>query len=160
MAGAAEIGQAVSAARFYLDWPGAGKIAISEVSNIQSKVVGQEYIYNDASGETRYTKQFGKTEPPTVTIKRALDKTGSTALLKLHALARVKDRKAIGDYVSIVVLDAVRLNDDPAEVYTLEKAWVSEISIQGLKAGDSQVATMDVKIVCESINATVELVGK
>lgn len=145
------IGQVVSAARFYLEWPvpgGTDKIAISEVSNIQSKVASQEYIYNDARGQTVYTKQFGKTEPPTVTLKRALDKDGSRAILALHAAARAKSRKGVAD-ARIVVMDAT--GEDPAEVYILTNAWVSEVSIQGLKAGDSQVATMDVKITCEEI---------
>jgi phage tail-like protein len=150
MATATTQSQVISAARFILDFTNLGKIAFSELSGITSKVVPQEYIYNNDKGETIHTKQFGKTEPPTVTLKRGLDAAGNAKLMAWHAYARAGDPVARGDG-TLTIMDA---KGEGQIVYTLHHAWCSELVISGMKAGDSAVATIECKITCESIAVT------
>lgn len=142
--------QVVTAARFYLQFTNLGTIAFAELSGITSKVGSQEYIYNDDKGNTIHTKQFGKTEPPTVTLKRGLDEAGNAKLMAWHGMARQGVPAARGDG-TLTVMDAA--GNDPI-VYTLQNAWCSEITVSGMKAGDSAVATIEVKITCENIVVT------
>jgi phage tail-like protein len=139
--------QVVTAARFYLNFTNLGTIAFSELQGITSKVGSQEYIYNDEKGATIHTKQFGKTEPPTVTLKRGLDTAGNAKLMAWHAMARAGDPGARGDG-TLTVMDA---SGKQEIVYTLHNAWCSELVVSGMKAGDSAVATIECKVTCESI---------
>lgn len=142
--------QVVSAARFYLSFHNLGTIAFSELGGISSKVTSQEYIYNDDKGNTIHTKQFGKTEPPTVTLKRGLDAAGNAKLMVWHGMAREGKAAARGDG-TLTVMNAA--GGEPI-VYTLQNAWLSEITISGMKAGDSAVAMIECKITCENIVVT------
>ncbi|ONI81525.1 hypothetical protein ALI144C_19620 [Actinosynnema sp. ALI-1.44] len=143
--------QVVSAARFVIDFMGSpmGRIAFSELTGISSKVASSEYIYNDDTGKTVNTKQFGKTDPPTISLKRALDAAGSKQLLLWHAQAREGDPQARVDG-TLTVMDASGGSDNKI-VYKLQGAWCSELNIAGMKAGSSDVATIECKIACESI---------
>lgn len=152
--GAETQSQVISAARFVIDFPGSvvGRIAFSELSGIQSKVASTEYIYNDDKGATVHTKQYGKTEPPTITLKRGLDKDGNDKLLAWHVLARRGKSEAHADgTLSVYSTDADA--SSPELVYLIEEAWCSDLSISGMKAGDSSVATIECKITCSSITA-------
>lgn len=142
--------QVVSAARFYLTFTNLGTIAFSELGGISSKVGALEYIFNDDKGNTIHTKQFGKTEPPTITLKRGLDSAGNNKLMAWHAMARQGLAAARGDG-TLTVMDAS--GAEPI-VYTLQNAWCSEIQVSGMKAGDSAVATIEIKITCEHIVVT------
>jgi len=141
--------QVISAARFYIEFTNLGRIAFSELGGISSKVASQEYIYNTSEGATVHTKQYGKTEPPTITLKRGLDIDGNARLMAWHAMARVGQSDGRGDGF-LVVMDADTLTK--VEItYDLHNAWCSELTISGMKAGDSAVATIECKITCESI---------
>lgn len=142
-------GQVVTAPRFYLWFTNLGTIAFSEMGGITSKVGSQEYIYNDDKGNTFHTKQFGKTDPPVITLKRGLDKAGNAKILTWHALARAGDPTARGD-AFLTVMDASG-NEDEKIVYDLEGAWCSEVIIGSMKAGDASVAMIECKITCENI---------
>lgn len=151
MASAETQQQVVSAARFIIELTNLGRIAFSELGGITSKVASQEYIYNNANGETFHTKQFGKTEPPTITLKRGLDLDGNNRLLAWHLMARNGDPTARGDGF-LIVMDASK--SAPEIKYNLINAWCSELVISGIKAGDSAVATIECKITCEQITGT------
>lgn len=139
--------QVITAARFYLNFTNLGTIAFSELQGITSKVASQEYIFNDDKGQTIHTKQYGKTEPPTITLKRGLDAEGNAALLRWHAYARVGDPAGRGDG-TLTIMDA---NGKGQIVYTLHHAWCSELQVTSMKAGDSAVAMIECKVTCESI---------
>jgi phage tail-like protein len=151
MGDGAQQAQVVSAARFVIDFPGTplGRIAFSELGGISSKVASQEYIYNDDQGNTVHTKQYGKTDPPTVTVKRGLDADGNGRLLAWHLLARQGLPAARGDG-TLTIKDA---SGNIEISYALEGAWCSELTISGVKAGASDVATIECKITCERIAA-------
>lgn len=142
----------VSAARFVADFKGTpmGTLAFSELGGINSKVGSQEYIYNDARGDTVHTKQFGKTEPPTITLKRGLDAVGNERILLWHELARRGDPTARQDGT----LSIFRAGSQQCEAwYTIHNAWISEVSISSMKAGASDIAMIECKITCERIVA-------
>lgn len=142
----------VSAARFVADFQGTpmGTLAFSELGGINSKVGAQEYIYNDARGETVHTKQFGKTDPPTIVLKRGLDAVGNERILLWHEMARNGDPLARQDGT----LSVFRAGGTQREAwYTIHKAWISEVSITSMKAGSSDVAMIECKITCERIVA-------
>jgi phage tail-like protein len=142
----------VSAARFVADFPTSpmGRMAFSELGGISSKVASQEYIYNDENGHTVHTKQFGKTDPPTITLKRGVDQTGTANILAWHLLARKGDPSArVPGTLNIYALN----EEEPTSRYLIEGAWLSEVSITSMKAGSSDVAMIECKITCEEIKA-------
>lgn len=142
--------QVVSAAQFRLEVPPNPPIALSEISGINSRVGSTEYIFNDPkTGESFHTKQFGKTEPPTVIVKRGLDHSGNNVLLTWHAAARAGRRDGVLD-VSLVIAP-VGGGKDSEIVYLLEKAWIQELNISAMKAGDGQISYIEAKITCEKI---------
>jgi phage tail-like protein len=140
--------QVISAARFIIEFSQPmGQIAFSELAGISSKVGSQEYIYNDDKGNTIHTKQFGKTEPPTVTLKRALDSEGSKLIMNWHKVARGGDSAARQDGL----LKVMGGDGKNQVIYKLHHAWCSEVTISGMKAGSSDVATIECKLTCEEI---------
>jgi hypothetical protein len=142
-------GQVASAGRFIAEFPGTpiGRMAFSELGGINSKVTPSEYIFNDDRGVTQHTKQFGKTEPPTVTVKRAVDRAGTTALMLWHQMAREGNDQA-RQPGTLTVFDA---GGNAQAVYMLEDAWLSEINISSVKAGAADVAMIECKITCQEI---------
>jgi tail tube protein gp19 len=151
MAGPADTqSQVVSAARFVADFKGTPMqtIAFSELGGINSKVVASEYIFNDVRGETVHTKQFGKTEPPTIVLKRALDAAGNAAILLWHEKARAGAPDARADGTLSVFAPGSK---SPDTVYVIHNAWISEVTISSMKAGASDVAMIECKLTCESI---------
>ncbi|MGX7826371.1 phage tail protein [Actinokineospora sp. 24-640] len=141
--------QVVSAPQFFLQAMHLPPIGFSELGSVTSKVGSVEYIYNDARGNTHHTKQFGKTEPPTVTLKAALDKTSANQLLLWHNMARAGDKSVRGD--ALLTLNDASGGQDNKIVYVLENAWCAEVMITGMKAGDNSVVSIEVKITCEKI---------
>ncbi|WP_112242953.1 phage tail protein [Kribbella monticola] len=143
-------GNVVSAARFVADFPGSpmGRMAFSELGGINSKVATQEYIYNDETGRTVHTKQFGKTDPPMITVKRAVDQAGTNAILLWHKMAREGNPRARVPG-TLTVYDA---SGQQQAIYFLTNAWLSEVNISSLKAGASDVALIECKITCEEIS--------
>ncbi len=141
--------QVVSAASFVVEFTGSpiGRMAFSELGGITSKVASQEYIFSDANGKVNHTKQFGKTEPPTISVKRGLDQAGSNAILAWHAFARSGDNSARCPG-TLTVFDA---GGTVQATYHLEEAWISEVNITSVKAGTSDVAMIECKITCASI---------
>jgi tail tube protein gp19 len=141
----------VTAATFVIDFPGTpvGRMDFSELGGINSKVASQEYLYSDATGKLVHTKQFGKTDPPTINLKRAVDKAGTNAILAWHELARTGSAAARADGTLSVYGPGGQTV--ATAVYIINGAWISEVSISSMKAGSSDVAMIDCKITCEKI---------
>jgi hypothetical protein len=119
----------ITAARFIVSIDGV-ETAFSELSGINSEVESSEYIAVDPQGNIVHTKQYGKTKPPTVTLKRGVDNNGQMWVWHQQ------------------VQDAQGAN---FQKYVLEGAWLSKLEIGGLKAGDSAVVVETVQIVCDYI---------
>lgn len=56
---------------------------------------------------------------------------------------------------TLTVADAAGIDGKNKIVYRLHSAWCQELTVTGIKAGDTSVATIEVKIACNKI----EVVG-
>ncbi|MEV7251160.1 phage tail protein [Streptomyces cyaneofuscatus] len=138
--------QAISAARFVVSFDGAAPTYFSELSGISSEVEATEYIAANArTGDVVHTKQFGKTKPPTVTLKRGVDGTGF--LLAWHAAARAgrPDARKTG------TLELQNAAGVPQARYRLLGAWPNKVEIGNLKAGASEIVMETVTFTCEEV---------
>jgi phage tail-like protein len=137
----------ISASSFVISIDGV-EVTFSELSGINSEVEAVEYISSDAQGNIVHTKQFGKTKPPKITLKRAVDDQGSGVIWAWHQLVLTGDPTA-SKSCSLALKDAQR---NTLLTYTLENAWVSKIDISGLKSGQSEVVMETTEIVCDAIS--------
>lgn len=134
----------ITAARFIVSIDQV-ETAFSELSGINSEVESSEYISVDPQGNIVHTKQYGKTKPPTVTLKRGVDNNGQMWVWHQQVLQGLPSgRKS----ATLTLQDAQGNN---FQKYVLEGAWLSKLEIGGLKAGDSAVVVETVQIVCDYI---------
>jgi len=134
----------ITAARFVISIDGI-ETSFSELNGITSEVEASEYISVDPQGKIVHTKQYGKTKPPTVTLKRGVD--SSAQMWAWHEGALAGDPTARKS-ATLKLQDA---QGNTFQAYQLEGAWVSKLEIGGLKAGDSAVVVETVQIVCDYI---------
>jgi phage tail-like protein len=143
----------VSAPRFYISVDGVPVASFQEMSSMVSEVDAQEYIYCDNKGAITHTKQYGKTKPPEVTLKRGFD--DDKYLWTWHMRVRYNDPTAPID-ANLNVVQTSAGAKDPSDVETvmafrLINAWPKKLEVSGLKAGDSAVAVQSVILVCDQI---------
>ncbi|MFJ4966485.1 T4-like virus tail tube protein gp19 [Streptomyces sp. ADI96-02] len=138
--------QAISAARFVVSFDGAAPAYFSELSGITSEVEPTEYIVSPArGGDVIHTKQFGKTKPPTVTLKRGVD--GTAFLFAWHAMARKGDPGARMSGT----LELQNAAGVAQASYRLLGAWPSKVEVGNLKAGASEIVLETVTFTCEEV---------
>lgn len=145
--------QIVSAPRFYVDIQGVPIASFQEMSSMVSEVDAQEYIYCDDKGAVQHTKQYGKTKPPEVTLKRGFD--SDLNLWTWHQQVRWNSPTAPQDATLVVVQTRANpTNGNDTEVvmsFHLHNAWPKKLEITGLKAGDSAVAIESIVLCCDQI---------
>jgi len=134
----------ISASRFIIQEHGL-KVPFSELSGINSEVEPVEYISADPTGKIIHTKQFGKTRPPKITLKRALDT--DTTIWAWHQLV-LKGEPSAPTQCTLQLQDA---SGKTLLTYILDNAWPSKVDISGLKAGATEIVMETVEIVCDSI---------
>ena len=137
----------ITAARFIIQIQNLAQIAFSELSGINSEVEPVEYISVDSGGNIVHTKQFGKTKPPKVSLKRGMDKEGTHNLWAWHQAVLDGDPGALRTC-------ELTLKTSSGEIslsYVLEDAWPAKIDVAGAKAGSSDVITQTVEMVCSQI---------
>ncbi|WP_410574432.1 phage tail protein [Amycolatopsis sp. cmx-4-61] len=139
--------QVVSAARFWVSCEGWTQgLGFSELAGFSSTVEHQEYSYNQLLGNF-HTKQFGRAKPPSLTLKRGLEKEGFARLFAWHQLARMNNPLAkVPAYFEIQ--DA---SGDKMAHCVLENAWCSKLEIDGVTAGSNNVVMLKVTIECDSV---------
>jgi phage tail-like protein len=152
MAGPAQ-SKVVSAPRFYISVDGVPVASFQEMSSLVSEVDAQEYIFCDNTGTVTHTKQYGKTKPPEVTLKRGFD--DDKYLWTWHMRVRYNDPTAPID-AHLNVVQTKPGAKDPSDVetvmaFSLLNAWPKKLEVSGLKAGDSAVAVQSVILVCDQI---------
>lgn len=137
--------EVVSAARFVIKIDTVEIASFSDLSGINSEVEAVEYISADSQGKVLHTKQFGKTKPPKVTLKRGLD--GSTQIWAWHQ----KVLAGAPDAAQTCSLQLLGADDQPRVTYVLENAWPAKVDIAGMKAGASEVVMETVELVCDAV---------
>ncbi len=136
----------VSAARFVVQFDG-GEITFSEMSGITSEVEVTEYLASGKVGVS-LSKQFGKTKPATIVLKRGVDQDFTLWTWHQEVLAgEAKARRSC----SLILMD---MSNVPKQTYQLLNAWPSKLEIGGLKAGGSDAVIATVTLTCEQIDLT------
>jgi len=144
MAATGSTNPVISAARYVISIDSL-EVTFAELTGIKSEVEPVEYISADSTGTIVHTKQFGKTKPPNITLKRGVD--NSTAIWLWHQLVLAGDITAYKS-CTLGLQDA---SGNTLISYILENAWPCKVDIAGLKAGASEVVMETVEIVCDSI---------
>ncbi|MEU9129896.1 phage tail protein [Kitasatospora sp. NPDC048540] len=139
----------MSASTFVIQVDGIQVATFSELSGINTEVESIEYISTGREGIV-HTKQYGKTKPPTVTLKRGLD---TDAYMWAWHQAVLQGEPAARKTCSLMLFAASRSpsSDSPIITYILENAWPSKLDIGGMKAGATEVVTETVVLHCDHI---------
>lgn len=123
-------------------------IPFSALGGITANVVPHEFIYSDTpAGVSIHTKQFGKTTPPQVVLKGALDQTNFHTVYTWHQNARLGKPGARQD----ATLNLRSADGNTVFSYTLVNAWVTKLDISSGKAGASSAITLTVTIAATQI---------
>jgi phage tail-like protein len=139
----------MSASTFVIQVDGIQVATFSELSGINSEVEAAEYIATGTEGIV-HTKQFGKTKPPVVTLKRGLD--SDSYIWSWHQAVLLGDpaaRKTCS--LQMFAASASPRSGKPLITYLLENAWPSRVEIGGMKAGQSEIVTETVVLNCDQI---------
>ena len=139
--------QALSAAHFTISIDQTEVATFSELSGINSEVESVEYIAANKQGQVIHSKQFGKTKPPKVTLKRGVDVEGTKKLWVWHQAVLDGQPGAL----RTCTLELKTAAGDIQVSYVLEDAWPAKIDIAGAKAGSSDVIMQTVEMVCSQI---------
>jgi phage tail-like protein len=135
----------VSAARFVVQFDGGSEITFSEMTGITSEVEPTEYMASGKAGVTM-SKQFGKTKPAVVVLKRGVDQDFTLWTWHQEVLAgQSTARKSC----SLILLD---MQNVQKQVYRMFNAWPSKLEIGGLKAGGGDAVIATVTLTCEQID--------
>jgi phage tail-like protein len=137
----------VSTARFVVSADGLGEISFSELTGITSEVEVSEYMASNKMGVS-LSKQFGRTKPAEVTLKRGVDQ--NLKLWEWHQKVLAGDPTARRS-CTLTLLDSAGVIK---QAYNLLNAWPAKLEISGMKAGASDNAVATVKLVCEQIDVT------
>ncbi|UOZ05643.1 phage tail protein [Amycolatopsis sp. WQ 127309] len=146
----------ISASRFVIDvtaFGSSGSIMFSELAGISSEVEPAEYMSAGRNG-VLLSKQFGKTKPATVTLKRGVDQDAT--LWVWHQKAIAADPQA-RQSCSLILQDAA---GQTKATYRLLNAWPSKLDVQGLKAGATEIVMATCTLVCDEITFVPGLGGK
>src|SRR5579859_7950764 len=144
----------VSAPRFTVQPVCYGKLSwnFSEMTNIAVEVEPHEFIYCDPDGAVQHTKQYGKTKPPNVTLKKPMDT--DRLLWSWHDSVQLGNLGAKLD-CTLSVYRAGSPDLPPGEaamfIWFLQQAWPSKIDVSGMKAGQGEAGTLTVTFACDLI---------
>ncbi|MFI7680265.1 phage tail protein [Actinophytocola sp. NPDC049390] len=135
----------VSAARFVITADRMAEISFSELSGITSEVEVAEYLSSNRLGVS-LSKQFGRTKPATVVLKRGVDQ--DLALWTWHQEVLAGQPTARRS-CSLMLLDMAGVIK---QTYDLINAWPSKLDISAMSAGDSKPSIATVTLTCEQID--------
>lgn len=138
----------LSAAIFKLEVPGMNPINFAELVGITSEVENSEYMASGPTGAI-FTRHFGRTKPPTVTLKRGLDLNGDLWLWHQQV------RSLMATAYKTATLKLYGPGDDASGAgrltYVLQNAWPSKIEVGGVKAGATDIVYQTVTLMCDEI---------
>jgi phage tail-like protein len=142
-------GGLVSAARFVVQFDlgkssATGEITFSEMQGITSEVEVAEYVSSGTLGVT-LAKQFGRTKPATVVLKRGVDQDMTLWTWHKEVLAGQPSARRS---CSLMLKDSAGYTQ---QTYHLHMAWPSKLELGGFKAADSAAIVATVTLTCEMI---------
>lgn len=138
----------LSASKFIVSIDGVDLATFSDLSGINSEVEPAEYMAVGKNGTFTHSKLFGKTKPPTVTLKRGLDT--NNAMWAWHQLA-LAGAPTARKTCQLQMCAADGKPTSPPQTYILENAWVQKLEIAGMSAGKSEVVMETVTLTCDYI---------
>jgi phage tail-like protein len=144
----------ISAARFVLGVTGgSAQWGFSELAGINMEVEPNEFIYCDNKGGIVHTKQYGKTKPPTVTLKKGMD--SDTSLWGWHLAAQAGSQRARLD-CTLMAYAAGSPGVSPSASdkvfeWLLWNAWPSKVDLANMKAGATDTPLLTVTFACDHI---------
>jgi phage tail-like protein len=143
-------GEVLASALFIVEVEGK-TLGFSELAGIVSEVEQAEYMEAGVAGAT-FSRHFGKTKPPTVTLKRAMSTgDGTTWVWAWHQLARTAAPTAYKE----CTLKLFSAGDDPSGpgrlTYLLVNAWPTKVEIAGMKAGTTEVVIQTLTLMCDEM---------
>jgi phage tail-like protein len=154
MPGTATLPRLITAARFLLQVTGGSESwGFSELSGISMEVEPHEFIFCDNRGGIVHTKQYGKTKPPTVTLKKPMDE--DKALWGWHLAAQAGSPNARLD-CTLIAYAAGSPGEQPTDQakvfeWLLQAAWPGKIELTALKAGATDSPQLTVTFHCDLI---------
>jgi phage tail-like protein len=139
----------MSASTFVIQVDGIQVASFSELSGISTEVEPVEYISTGPEG-ILHTKQYGKTKPPSVTLKRGMD--AESYMWAWHQ-AVLQGEPTARKTCSLQLFAASQSpkSGQPIITYILENAWPSKLEISGMRAGASELVTETVVLFCDQI---------
>ncbi|KWV30348.1 phage tail protein [Micromonospora rifamycinica] len=140
--------QIISAAVFRLEVPGMSAINFAELVGISSEVENAEYMAAGTTGPI-FSRHFGRTKPPTVTLKRGLDLNGDLWLW--HQKVRNLMYDAYRDCALKLYGPGDDLNGDARLTYMMTNAWPSRVEVSGVKAGATDIVYQTVTLMCDDL---------
>lgn len=139
----------MSASTFVIQVDGIQVASFSELSGISTEVEPVEYISTGLEG-ILHTKQYGKTKPPTVTLKRGMD-TESYMWAWHQAVLQGEPTARKTCSLQLFAASVSPKSGQPIITYILENAWPSKLEISGMRAGASELVTETVVLFCDQI---------
>lgn len=136
---------AIGGQYFYVEVKGTSIAQFMECSGLTSEIELITIKENDIKGKPVIKYLPGAHKAPTITLKRA--KSVSMDMYDWHQKMLDGKVKEARREASIVLLDP---EHKEVSRYNLIDAWVSKITISGLKAFSTEVAVEEATIVCES----------
>lgn len=124
----------------------------SEMANITTEVEPQEFIYCEPDGTIRHTKQYGKTKPPSVVLKKPMDTDRS--LWAWHMSVQLGNQGAkIACTLSVFPPGSPGLPPTGAPMFqwTMTQAWPHKLEVSGMKAGNTEAGLLTVTFMCDTI---------
>jgi phage tail-like protein len=128
---------------------GANEALFSELGGISSELEQTEYMEAGLNGPM-FGRFIGRAKPPTVSLKRAMARSGvSTAWIwAWHADARSGKDSAYRD-VMLYLYGAG--STDPVRTYGMTNAIPTKVEIAGMKAGGTEVVLQTLTMMCDAI---------
>ncbi|BCJ31900.1 hypothetical protein Athai_47080 [Actinocatenispora thailandica] len=139
----------LSAAIFQLEITGMSTVNFAELGAINMETTTGEYQAIGKKG-IEHAKLFGAQKPPTVTLKRGLDKDLTiwtwyqmvrTGLETAYKTCTLKFFRPMDPYPG----------GPPGLQYILQNAWPSKMNIGSMKSGTSDLVMMELTLICDNI---------
>jgi phage tail-like protein len=138
---------AIAASHFSIVVDGTEIAQFNELQGIATEIDVIEYQGGAASMMGIITKVPGRQKAPNIVLKRG--KSTSMEIYGWYEAALLGKHKSAKRNGSLILYD---FDGQPASKYHFFNAWISKITLSGMKAGASEILMEEVTIVCERLD--------